>query len=269
MTTHTQRYALGVAYQGTAYHGWQSQDNLPNVQCTLQSALSKLANSPITVICAGRTDAGVHASEQVVHFDTEVVRDLRSWLMGTNAYLPPDISVQWVQPVAPNFHARLKAMSRTYRYIIYNSALRPGLLSKAVSWYYYPLNCELMEQAAQYWVGEHDFSSFRSSSCQSKTPWRLIRSIRVYRQQSLVILEITGNAFLHHMVRNMVGVLFLIGRGIKEPGWALEVLEARNRQIATVMAPADGLYLAKVIYPPQFQLPITPVGPFFLSGNLL
>ncbi|HYF97540.1 MAG TPA: tRNA pseudouridine(38-40) synthase TruA [Coxiellaceae bacterium] len=264
-----QRFALGLSYQGTAYHGWQTQDNLPCVQTLLEEALSRVAAHPVSVICAGRTDAGVHASEQIIHFDTEAVRDEYAWLMGTNSYLPPDISVQWVKAVSANFHARLRATSRCYRYVIYNSPIRPGILHNAVTWHYRALNVVAMHEAAQHWVGEHDFSSFRSSVCQAKTPQRQIHTIEIHQQQSLIVIEVIGNAFLHHMVRNMVGVLFLIGQGFKKTEWALEVLEAKDRRVAGMMAPANGLYLTKISYPAEFGLPITPNGPFFLAGSLL
>ncbi len=268
MTT-SQRFALALSYEGTAYHGWQKQENLITLRSTLEQGLSTVANQPIRVICAGRTDAGVHASEQIVHFDTTALRSERAWVMGANANLPRDMSVQWVKAVPEDFNARISAAARTYRYVIYNEALRPGVLQNAVTWYYYPLDEQLMHQAVQLWVGKHDFTSFRASGCQAKTPVREIFALRVYRQQALVIFEVCGNAFLHHMVRNMVGVLFMIGRGLKAPSWAAEVLQARDRRIAGMMAPPTGLYLAKVSYPVRYELPNSPFGPFFLSGSLL
>jgi len=259
-----QRFALALSYEGTHYHGWQTQENLASVQSTLEAALSFVADQPIRVMCAGRTDAGVHASEQVVHFDTDVQRHPDAWLLGTNTQLPPDMSVQWVRPVPFEFNARATATSRCYRYLIHNLPSRPGLLSPFVSWHYKSLNVERMEEAVQHWLGEHDFTSFRGPHCQAHTPIRTMLSIRVYRQNALIIIEIEGNAFLHHMVRNMVGTLFQIGQGRQEPLWAKEVLEAKDRRVAGMMAPAKGLYLTKVKYPSKFALPETPVGPFFL-----
>lgn len=257
------RLALALSYEGTLYHGWQAQENLANLQNCLEAALTQVADHPVRVMCAGRTDAGVHASEQVVHFDTTAQRNEQAWLMGTNSYLPPDMSVQWVKSVPAHFHARSSAQSRCYRYLIYNSLTRPGILNTAVAWHYRSLDIEAMEQAAQVWVGEHDFSSFRGPNCQSKTPVRNMHRIRVYRQNQIIVIEIIGNAFLHHMVRNMVGVLLLIGQGKKNPEWALEVLNAKDRRAGAMMAPAKGLYLVKVSYPEEFGLPQTPLGPFF------
>ncbi len=264
-----QRWALALSYVGAAYHGWQTQEGLPSVQTVLESALSRVANHSLRVQCAGRTDAGVHASEQIVHFDTPAQRDERAWIMGTNSYLPPDISVHWVKSVPSHFNARHRAISRRYRYLIYNASTRPGLLNKNVTWHYRSLDAERMQAAAQHWLGRHDFSSFRDSHCQSKTPVRQVEEIHVIRQGALIVVEIKANAFLHHMVRNMVGVLLEVGEGAKEIAWAAEVLEARARTAAAMTAPPHGLYLVKVEYSSEFKLPETPLGPFFLPDNLI
>ncbi len=261
----SERLALALSYNGSQYHGWQSQNALVTVQSCLENALSEVADHPVSVICAGRTDAGVHATEQVVHFDTSSHRSSYAWMMGTNRYLPADISVKWVQEVSSTFHARYSAFSRTYRYLIINNRSRPGLLSNAITWHYRPLEAEKMEEAAQDWIGTHDFSAFRGANCQSKTPIRNLYSLTVKRQGEMLVIEIKANAFLHHMVRNMVGVLLEIGAGLRPVSWAKEVLSLLDRTKAGIMAPAEGLYLVKVGYPLEFGLPETPSGPFFLG----
>lgn len=259
------RIALGVRYDGTAYHGWQAQDDtLPTVQLFLEQALSRVANQQITVTCAGRTDAGVHACAQVVHFDTDVERSDYSWVFGANSNLPPDIAVQWAMEVPRDFHARFSAASRRYRYIIYNHNVRPAILRSGVAWYHKPLDERDMLLAGNYLLGEHDFTSFRGSDCQSKSPIRELREITVRRHHRMVVIEVMANAFLLHMVRNIAGVLIPIGAGDKPPEWAKTVLEARNRSAAGVTVTASGLYMVDVQYPEAFHLPKTPIGPFFL-----
>lgn len=250
------KLALGVEYNGSDFYGWQAQANLPTIQGTLEAALTQIADEPIKIFCAGRTDAGVHATGQVIHFETDVTRQLRAWTLGTNTHLPAAIAVRWAQAMEEeDFHARFSAIARRYRYIIYNHSLRPALLASRVTWYYHPLNIQPMQFAAQYLIGEQDFSSFRSAQCESTTPMRNIHEITVSRQGDYVTIEIQANAFLHHMVRNIVGVLLQIGSGWKDPDWMQEVLHSKDRRIAAETAPAQGLYLTKVTYPEKFQVP--------------
>jgi tRNA pseudouridine38-40 synthase len=249
------RIALGIEYNGADFYGWQAQAGLPTVQGALETALSKIADQPIKVFCAGRTDAGVHGMEQVIHFDTLVQRDMRAWTLGVNAQLPSSVAVRWLKEVDDTFHARFSAIARRYRYIIFNNSLRPALLSSRVTWFPYPLQTDLMQFAANHLIGEHDFSSFRSAQCESKSPMRHVQEIQLTRAGDYVIIEIQANAFLHHMVRNIVGSLMQIGSGWKEPDWLLSVLNARDRRVAAETASAHGLYLQKVIYPERYALP--------------
>lgn len=249
------RVALGIEYQGTGFYGWQEQRGLPTIQGSLQEALSKVANEPIFLHCAGRTDAGVHGTGQVVHFDTNAKRHIDAWLWGANAHLPPNIIVRWARHVDYHFHARFKATARRYRYVIYNQPVRPAILAHHVCWHYYPLNVELMTAALPFLLGEQDFSSFRSSQCNSNSPMRNVIDATVYRHNQYVIFEIEANAFLHHMVRNIVGVLLKIGSGRKDPTWMQEVLAAKSRRAAAETAAAEGLYLIKVRYPEAYAFP--------------
>lgn len=250
------RIALGIEYSGTNYYGWQAQPGLATIQGALQEALSKVANEPVFLFCAGRTDANVHAVGQVVHFDTRAKRHIDAWLWGTNTHLPPSIVVRWARAVDYSFHARFTATARRYRYVIYNHPIRPGILNQRVVWHYYPLDIEPMQEAGQYLIGEQDFSSFRSSQCNSKTPMRNVMAFNIERHEHYVILTIEANAFLHHMVRNIVGVLLKIGAGFKEPRWMQEVLQAKSRKMAAETAPPDGLYLTRVTYPEPYIFPI-------------
>ncbi|HLB58439.1 MAG TPA: tRNA pseudouridine(38-40) synthase TruA, partial [Gammaproteobacteria bacterium] len=218
------RIVLGIEYDGHDFHGWQTQDNLPTIQRCLENALTQVAAEPVHVFCAGRTDAGVHAIEQIVHFDTKAVRDARAWVWGTNTHLPPSISVRWTERVDDNFHARFSARARCYQYLIYNHSIRPAILARRVTWHYEKLNADRMQQAGNYLIGEKDFTSFRSSQCESKTPMRDLQRLTVKRHQDFLIVEIKANAFLHHMVRNIVGILMEIGEGKKEPEWIQDVL---------------------------------------------
>lgn len=242
------RIALALEYDGHPYFGWQRQEHVPTVQRCVEDALSKIANEPVQVFCAGRTDAGVHALEQVIHFDTQAHRDLRAWTHGSNNYLPSSIAVRWAKEVPDDFHARFSASARRYRYLIYNAPLRPAIQTHQVTWFYQPLNEKRMQKAADYLIGEKDFSSFRSSQCESKTPMRNVKEIIVTRNQEWITIEIEANAFLHHMVRNIVGVLVKIGSGFKNPEWMQEVLLAKDRRQAAETAPPQGLYLIKVTY---------------------
>lgn len=249
------RIALGIEYNGHNYYGWQKQANLPTIQGMLENALTSIAGEPIHLFCAGRTDAGVHALGQVVHFDTTANRDVRAWLFGTNAHLPEAIAVRWAKIVDEDFHARFKALSRSYRYIIYNNSTRPAILNHRVTWHYGFLNVTDMQKAALYLIGEHDFSSFRSAECQSKSPIRNIMSIDITSRDSFIIIDIEANAFLHHMVRNIVGVLIEIGSGRKKVEWCFEVLHKKDRTKASKTSLASGLYLHYVKYPMNYALP--------------
>lgn len=250
------RIALGLEYDGAEFRGWQIQGKeVRTVQGCLEQALSQVADEPVATICAGRTDAGVHATAQVVHFDTQARRSPRSWILGSNSNLPPDISVLWACPVAPTFHARFAALARRYRYLILNRPYRSALQHRRVAWCCQPLEVERMAAAARYLLGEHDFTSFRAQGCQAKSPVRTLYTLQVQRQQDLVLIEAEANAFLHHMVRNIVGVLLAIGAGERPVQWMREVLTARNRALGGVTAPAAGLYLVAVRYPEEFGLP--------------
>ncbi len=249
------RIALGIEYDGSPYCGWQRQDEEPSVQASVERALSQVADQSIKVICAGRTDTGVHATAQVIHLDTDVTREMRAWVFGGNANLPKSISVQWALAVSDEFHARFSAQRRRYRYVIYNRPIRPAILASRVSWEFRPLDATRMRAAAQHLVGEHDFSSYRAIACQAKSPVRTLYRLDVTQYNELIILDLEANAFLHHMVRNIAGVLMNIGRGEREPDWAREVLEHRDRTKGGVTAPAGGLYLTGVEYPEHFGLP--------------
>jgi tRNA pseudouridine38-40 synthase len=253
------RIAVGLEYDGSAYAGWQSQSVAPSIQDAAERAFSAVADHPIALTCAGRTDAGVHALEQVAHFDAQATRTARAWVLGANRQLPPDVSVQWAAPVSQEFHARYSALARTYRYVILCRASRPALVHKRVCWIHRPLEVERMTAAAACLIGEHDFSAFRSSECQARTPVRRLESIDVRRRGTLVIIDVRANAFLHHMVRNIAGVLIRIGSGEAEPDWAGQVLEGRDRALGGVTAPPSGLYLLKVRYPPEYGLPAAAV----------
>ena len=249
------RISLGIEYDGSAYSGWQRQPHAPSVQETLEKALSRVADHDIQVACAGRTDAGVHALEQVVHFDSDAVRDAYSWTMGGTVNLPHDIAVLWAQPVDDMFHARHSATARSYRYVILNRPVRPAIGFHGTSWVYRSLDAERMHEAAQYLLGEHDFTSFRAQKCQSRTPVRRVRYIDVRRHGEHIVIEIEANAFLHHMVRNIAGVLTTVGGGQQPVGWVGEVLSARDRTCAGITASPQGLYLRHVSYPDHFGLP--------------
>ncbi len=249
------RIALGVEYDGSGFSGWQLQQGTRTVQGELEKALSKVADHPVRVHCAGRTDAGVHAAEQVVHFDTGAVRSSRSWIFGANANLPKDVAVLWATEVPDDFHARFSACRRSYRYVICNRPVRPTFLAWRTTWAYRPLDEARMHRAAQALVGEHDFSSYRAQGCQAKSPVRRIHRLEVSRRGELLFIDVEANAFLHHMVRNIAGVLMAIGSGERPESWAAEVLALRNRTLGGVTAPPSGLYLTAVGYPDTFDLP--------------
>ena len=249
------RIALGLEYDGTHFRGWQAQAHAASVQAGVEHALSFVANHPVSVTAAGRTDAGVHAAMQVVHFDTEVTRTERSWMLGANSNLPESISVLWARPVPDTFHARYSASARSYRYFILNRCTRAALARHNVSWVKEALDHERMHQAAQVLVGEHDFTSFRAAECQSRTPMRRVMAVDVSRRGEVLELAITANAFLHHMVRNIAGALIAVGQGKEPPEWVEEVLASKDRTRAGITAPAPGLYLAAVRYDASLKLP--------------
>ncbi|MDH5545944.1 MAG: tRNA pseudouridine(38-40) synthase TruA [Gammaproteobacteria bacterium] len=257
MTENTkQRIAMGVEYDGSEYSGWQYQGHTQNtVQYDVEKALSAVADEAIQVHCAGRTDAGVHGSEQVIHFDTLAERSLRGWVYGANANLPKKVCVLWAKEVDDNFHARFSATARRYRYIILNRAIRPAVLNHRVTWEYRALDADKMHSAAQALVGEHDFTSYRAVACQAKKPVRELRWIRVSRHGQYVVIDVEADGFLHHMVRNIAGVLMDIGAGKAKDSWAAEVLAHRDRNLGGVTAPPWGLYLARITYPESFKLP--------------
>jgi len=250
------RIALGIEYNGHAYCGWQAQkDDVETVQETLERALSIVADEEIRVICAGRTDTGVHGAEQVVHFDTEVVRTDRSWAFGANANLPKDVCVLWATPVSSEFHARFSARRRRYQYVIFNRSVRPAYLANLTTWEFRPLDVDKMQLAANDLVGEHDFNAYRAMACQAKSPVREILNLKVTRNGNFVLIDIEANAFLHHMVRNIAGVLMEIGAGTQAPAWAKEILETCDRKQGGVTAKPHGLYLTGVWYDEAFVLP--------------
>ncbi len=259
------RYALGIEYDGKNYCGWQRQKSVVSVQQKLEQALSIIADEPIEVICAGRTDTGVNATNQVVHFDTDKVRKEVAWTLGVNTHLPNDIAVKWVKLVSDDFHARFSATARRYRYIIYNNRLRPAILNYGISHHHYPVDETLMHHAAQHLVGKHDFTSFRTVHCQSHSPIRTIKHCEITRQGDYIIVDIKANAFLHHMVRNIVGSLMRVGQSLETTFWIKEVLDYKNRCKAGMTAPPEGLYFVEVDYPEQHELPKCPFGPLFLS----
>lgn len=255
------RIALGVSYVGTAYKGWQSQPGGGTVQDVLEAALKAFAVRPLKVLCAGRTDAGVHGINQVVHLDTDLHREPFSWVRGTNTFLPADISVQWAAEVPAHFHARNSAIGRRYAYVLLESAVRPALESGRAGWVFRPLDQVAMERAAAHLIGEHDFSSFRSSMCQSPTPIKTLREIRIRRcgppgsPTAYWRFDFEGQAFLHHMIRNIMGCLLMVGSGVQPPDWVREVREARDRKVAAPTFSADGLYFLGPRYAPGFGLP--------------
>jgi len=261
------RIALVLEYDGSQYHGWQAQTGLHTVQQAVEHALSKVADSAVSVVCAGRTDTGVHATNQVIHFDCDKERSIRAWIHGVNSFLPKDICVKWGKELPDEFHARYSATARRYRYVIYNGAVRPALLRSNMTWQYRQLDHRSMHQAAQILLGENDFTSFRSVECQSKTPMRNIHQLNVSRTGDLVIIDISANAFLHHMVRNIAGVLISVGQGKHPVVWVEEVLKAKDRKLGAETAPAYGLYLVQVTYPQKFGLVQNYPGPLFLLEN--
>ena len=252
------RFAVGLEYDGAAFSGWQSQAHAHGVQEAVEQALTKVANHPVEVLAAGRTDAGVHALMQVIHFDSDAARSERGWVLGANTYLPPQVSALWARQVPDAFHARYSAFARRYRYVILNRSPRPALAAARVCWIRDPLDADRMHAAAQSLIGEHDFTSFRAAECQARTPMRHMHEISVERSGEMIVVSVLANAFLHHMVRNIVGVLLAIGTAERPEHWAAEVLAARDRKKGGITAPASGLYLSGVRYSTNLGLPSEP-----------
>ena len=240
---------------------------MPSVQEALEKAISIVANEPVHTFCAGRTDSGVHGTSQVIHFETSAIRSEKSWVMGVNANLPGNVVVHWVKGVADDFHARFSAKARTYRYVILESPIRTAIFDHKVTQIKERLDIEAMQVAADYLPGENDFSAYRGAGCQSRTPFRYVEYIHVFRHGNFVVTEIKANAFLLHMVRNIMGVLMEVGLGRRPPVWAKEVLDGKDRKLAAKTAPAHGLYFVRVHYPAHFGLPELPKGPVFLPAD--
>ena len=249
------RWALGISYLGQAYDGWQSQPSGRTVQDHLEAALARFADQPVSTVCAGRTDAGVHGLMQVVHFDTEVVREPFSWMRGTNTFLPPDIAVQWAHPVPPEFHSRASALARRYAYVLLESPVRPSVESGRAGWVFRPLDERALRDAAARLLGEHDFTSFRASGCQARSPVKTLTRVALERRGSYWRFEFEANAFLHHMIRNIMGCLVAVGQGQQQPGWIDEVLAARSRDAAAPTFSPDGLYFLGPVYEDHWGLP--------------
>ncbi len=249
------RIALAIEYDGSRFLGWQTQPGGGTVQDALESALAGIAEAPVGVTCAGRTDRGVHARAQVVHFDTEADRPDSAWVRGVNAMLPEAVAVLWSRRVAPDFHARYSAVSRTYRYLLINRPVRPALAARYAGWHHAPLEVEPMQEAAAHLLGEHDFSAFRAADCQAKSPLRALHAIGIVRSGERIEFTLRANAWLQHMVRNIVGTLVVVGKGRHPPRWAKTVLESRDRSLAAPTFGPAGLYLESVAYDPRWNIP--------------
>lgn len=264
------RIALGLEYDGSRYSGWQSQSHRNTVQDTLEAALARIAGTFVRVSCAGRTDAGVHAAAQVVHFDAPADRPLNAWVRGTNAHLPDEVAVRWARAVPDEFHARFSALSRSYRYVLCNHAVRPALLHGRVGWFHLPLDLEAMRAAAATLVGKHDFSAFRAAQCQAKSPVKQLHRVDVSRRSDCFTFEFSADAFLQHMVRNMVGALVAVGKGRNEPNWVAMLLQNRDRKLAAPTFSPAGLYLQGIEYDARWQLPMNGriIAPFELLQEL-
>ncbi|AZN36243.1 tRNA pseudouridine(38-40) synthase TruA [Iodobacter ciconiae] len=253
------KYALAVEYDGRAFHGWQIQKDLPTVQAALEAALGQMAGEAIQVHAAGRTDAGVHGARQIVHFETTVNRPLTAWVRGINSFLPDAVAVLWAKPVSEVFHARFSAFSRHYRYLLLSHPVRPALWSGRMGWTFYELDFEAMQAAARHLLGQHDFTSFRAAECQAKSPVKTMTQVQLQKEGNLFICDFSADAFLHHMVRNIMGALLHVGKGHESPEWMADLILARDRTSAPPTFMPDGLYLAGVSYPPEFALDSEPV----------
>ena len=251
------RLASGVEYEGTAFMGWQRQSHAGRtVQGCIEGAIAKVADHPVDVVCAGRTDAGVHATGQVIHFDVHSQRDLRGWLLGINSNLPADVAANWIKCVPDEFHARFRASARHYRYSILNRLTRPAVMRTQITWLHRPLDDGRMQAGARLLLGEHDFSAFRSSECQARSPVRRVQRLDVRRDGEMVIIDVVADGFLHHMVRNIAGVLIDIGTGKQDPEWAQRILQGRDRTFGGATAPPQGLCLKAVLYPAVYDVPL-------------
>lgn len=259
------RIALGVEYDGSRFCGWQTQPQRCSVQDALEQALAQVAGAAVATICAGRTDAGVHALAQVVHFDAVAERPESAWVRGVNALLPSTCAVTWSRAVPQDFHARYSALTRSYRYVLLNHPVRPAADQARTGWFHLPLDLGKMQRAARCLVGEHDFSAFRSSECQARTPVRTLSRLDIARRGDHLVFDFSANAFLHHMIRNIVGCLVYVGKGRYPPEWLGEVLEGRDRRRAAPTFEAAGLYLAKVVYDARWGLPAAPRAPMMES----
>ncbi len=249
------RIALGVEYEGRNFQGWQSQATGTTLQDTLQQALSRIAAASIAVVAAGRTDAGVHALEQVVHFDSTAQRPLSAWVRGVNSELPDSMAVRWAHAVPDEFHARFSAQGRSYRYLLINRQVRSAVHAGRAGWFHLPLDIQAMQEAAQYLLGEHDFSAFRAAECQAKSPVKHMNSIDIYRSGEMLVFDFSASAFLHHMVRNLVGCLVYVGKGKHPPSWMAQILAGRERRHAAPTFSPDGLYLRRIQYDAVWGLP--------------
>lgn len=264
------RIAMGIEYKGSEFSGFQSQrSGVPTVQQSLERSLSSICDEPITLVCAGRTDKGVHATGQVIHFDTQAVRPQKAWLRGANTKLPDGVSIRWAKEVDPHFHSRFSAHSRCYRYVIHNTPTPSALLRHTVTWDRRRFDLSAMEAGSRYFLGEHDFSAFRGADCQANNPIRIMQRIEIDRVNDFIVIEVQATAFLYHMVRNIVGVLAAVACEGKSPQWVKAVLESRDRTQADVTAPADGLYLVNVDYPDLYDLPKQAKGPYFLPESVI
>lgn len=247
---------LGLEYDGSRFAGWQSQAHGNTVQDAVERALERIAGTAVRVACAGRTDAGVHAAAQIVHFDAPVDRPLNAWVRGVNSHLPDSVAVRWAREVPGEFHARFSAVSRSYRYVLYNQAVRPALLHGLVGWFHLPLDLDAMRAGAARLLGEHDFSAFRAAECQARSPVKTLQQADIARHGDCLVFEFRANAFLHHMVRNMVGALVYVGKGRHAPEWIAALLEARDRTLAAPTFSPAGLYLHGIEYESRWQLPM-------------
>ncbi len=248
------RIALGVEYDGSQFFGWQRQIDDNTIQQNVERAVSAVADTELSVQAAGRTDTGVHATEQILHFDCQRERDLKAWVMGVNTHLPHSVSILWAKEMSADFHARFSAESRRYRYVILNRSSRPALMHKKVTWIFHDLNVDDMQQAALSLVGRHDFTSYRAVACQAKSPVRTVHQIKIEQRNQFILMDIHADGFLHHMVRNIAGVLISIGKGEQDVSWSKQVLDTRDRSLGGVTAPAAGLYLVKVHYADKYKL---------------
>ncbi len=263
----SQRIALGLEYDGSHFYGWQAQAGGHTVQDAVEQALSVVADAPVRVHCAGRTDTGVHALAQVIHFDTPTARPLSAWVRGANANLPDSVAINWAMAVPETFHARFSAQARRYRYVLLNRPQRPGLLSGRVGWYHRPLDASAMQQALDLLLGQHDFSAFRSAQCQAKSPVKTLSQASLTRQDDYLVLDFAADGFLHHMIRNIVGALVYVGNGKHSPAWIGELLAQRDRSLAAPTFSPAGLYFAGVRYDEAFALPDSPLGKVSRCGT--